>query len=244
MPSRAQILIFIRNLFRILGLEVRFRSLKSSFDLRLRHFIKIYEIDNVYDIGANKGQFLKQILSFNFKGKVNCYEPIPSAARCLIDFTKQNANVRVFNFALSNSQGRQKFYITTDLASSSLLESSQIVDYSSGRASIIDEIEVVVHRLDDLKHIFGDGERNFMKIDVQGSELAVLEGARLTLKNCVMVLIEVSLTELYAGQSKFDEVIAFMLAEGFKVLDLFDSFRSETDGSLLQADMLFVRNVN
>jgi FkbM family methyltransferase len=241
MISRSKILIFIGNIFKAMGLNVRFHSLQSSFDLRLSNFLSCYSIDNIYDIGANHGQFIDKILSTGFTGNINCYEPIPSAIVHLEDKYKLNKNISVFKYALSDNNQKQNFYVTHDSPSSSLLKSSAIVKHSQGRATISEQIEVEVKTLDSCDELFSKNNNNFMKIDVQGSELSVLQGATATLESCQLVLIEISFTELYIGQPIFNEVLSFMLSRNYKVIDIFDSFRSINDGAILQADVLFSR---
>jgi hypothetical protein len=86
------------------------------------------------------------------------------------------------------------------------------------------------------------GSGALMKIDVQGHELAVLEGARDTLKHIHAVIVEVNLDNLYENQSRFEDVFAFMIAAGFSYAGNLDQHYGD-DGHVMWIDAVFVRKV-
>jgi FkbM family methyltransferase len=77
--------------------------------------------------------------------------------------------------------------------------------------------EMETHRLDDIKEI---GPVDYLKIDVQGSELEVLKGARRTLQDTLVVHTEVEFAPIYRNQPLFAEVDQFLRGHGF----MFHSF--------------------
>jgi len=80
---------------------------------------------------------------------------------------------------------------------------------------------------------------DLLKLDVQGYELEVLKGAEVWLPRTEMVLMEASLIPINEGCPLIGEVITFMTARGFQLLDICSQIR-RTDGSLWQTDLLFV----
>jgi FkbM family methyltransferase len=87
---------------------------------------------------------------------------------------------------------------------------------------------------------------DFLKLDVQGSELAVLQGGEQTLKRTGLVEVEVEFIEMYTGQPLFHDVTAFMLDRGFELLYLNRMFMTRREiydgpsrGQLLCGDALF-----
>lgn len=68
-------------------------------------------------------------------------------------------------------------------------------------------------RLDD---IAGIDNVDFIKMDVQGSELAVLENGQRVLADALLVQVEVEFVELYHGQPMFADVDRFLRAQGFQ----------------------------
>ncbi|MFM9982177.1 MAG: FkbM family methyltransferase [Burkholderiales bacterium] len=79
-------------------------------------------------------------------------------------------------------------------------------------ATLVAEHPVQTRRLDDIP---GIGDVDFLKLDVQGAELMVLQGAERTLRDVVMVQVEVEFLELYAGQPLFADVDRYLRSQGF-----------------------------
>jgi|SRR5579871_3585464 len=96
--------------------------------------------------------------------------------------------------------------------------------------------------LDDVLAGAGIAKPDFLKLDVQGYELEVLKGAPKTLAMAEVVLLEVSTIELYEGAPLFHEVIAFMHSHGYRAHDISTLMRQRSADTLLQVDVIFVRN--
>ena len=98
---------------------------------------------------------------------------------------------------------------------------------------------VRVARLDSFPEHWQHAQRAFLKIDVQGLELQVLQGAPEALKHCAYVYVECSHVELYRGQALFDDVKTFLEERGFHVTKRLNE--DVIAGKLIQADYLFER---
>jgi FkbM family methyltransferase len=68
-------------------------------------------------------------------------------------------------------------------------------------------------RIDDIADI---DNVDFIKIDVQGAELAVLSNATRALASALVVQVEVEFVEMYKGQPLFGDVDALMRRNGFQ----------------------------
>jgi len=82
---------------------------------------------------------------------------------------------------------------------------------------------------------------SFLKLDTQGYEIEVLKGATNTLKDVEVVLTEVSFLAYNRNGPVFHEIVQFMKDYGFIAYDICSLMRYHLDGSLIQADMIFVR---
>jgi FkbM family methyltransferase len=80
----------------------------------------------------------------------------------------------------------------------------------------------------------------FIKMDVQGAELDVLDGAINTLKRCNFLLLEVSVLNYNVGAPLFAEYINYLAQRGFVLFDVCD-MRRKPDGVLIQLDLIFSR---
>src|SRR5262249_46879763 len=95
--------------------------------------------------------------------------------------------------------------------------------------------------LDRVRSEIGLKPPHFLKLDVQGYELEVLRGAPQTLDKTEAVLLEVSLLEYNAGAPLAAEVIADLDRRGFALFDICSQTRRQSDDTLFQSDLIFVR---
>jgi hypothetical protein len=117
--------------------------------------------------------------------------------------------------------------------------------------SVLSEHPVQTHRLDDIAEI---GELDFLKIDVQGSELAVFGSGRRKLKQAVAIQTEVSFVGLYKEQPTFGDIDLELRKQGFvphaftavkqrMIAPLSDPANPHAAmNQLLEADIVYVRN--
>ncbi len=115
---------------------------------------------------------------------------------------------------------RHTFHINNDDATSSLLPlnhalTGELVDLS--HLATVHSEEVATSRLDD---VLDDGAPvDFLKLDIQGFELPVLQHAAAVLQRTGVVHCEVSFAPIYAGQALFSEVELLLRAAGFRLVD-------------------------
>ncbi|MBI4437188.1 MAG: FkbM family methyltransferase [Candidatus Omnitrophica bacterium] len=122
-----------------------------------------------------------------------------------------------------------------------VLSSSSLYEESEGRQADGSPREVPMVTLDELcseKKLSGP---YLVKIDTQGGELDVLEGARGILKETEVVLLEVSLLPLFKNGPQLYDVVSAMKRWGFVVYDVFNTHHRPLDHALAQVDMAFVR---
>jgi FkbM family methyltransferase len=118
--------------------------------------------------------------------------------------------------------------------------------------AVLDRAEIDTVRLDDLDDL---PPIDFLKIDVQGSELAILKNGRTKLAQCVCIQTEISFITLYENQPGFGEVDIELRREGllphrFASIKQWSISPTECDdeprrpfNQLLEADIVYVRNM-
>lgn len=82
-----------------------------------------------------------------------------------------------------------------------------------------------------------------IKLDVQGAELQVLEGAHKTLERCEVVQLEVAMLPYNEGAPTFLETISYMDKRDFVPLD-FSGFSRPNGRDLVQVDIIFTKRVS
>jgi len=103
------------------------------------------------------------------------------------------------------------------------------------------EIKTVPTKTLDSCNYFNGESIDFIKIDVQGSELDILQGGEQTIKNTKHVLIECSLFEYNQGAPLISSIVDKMIEYGFFMVDIveYHNFLHLYNGAIFQIDILF-----
>ena len=134
------------------------------------------------DVGAAMGVYTANILDVS--RDCVAFEPGPTQSTYLkAMFGSLSLPVRVETVALSDTQGEAKLRILEKDLGRSTIESENLLEDPDGSATY--EAVVPMRRLDDYA-LDGVG---FIKIDVEGHELAVLRGALATIQRCLPTLL-------------------------------------------------------
>jgi FkbM family methyltransferase len=152
------------------------------------------------DIGANVGEWTRWLAErFDY---VIALEPDPRAySRLVRDLP---SNVHTMNLAAGERHAAVDFYLRPDALQSSLLEVHPIGGHDQEDAPALEKIGIVTVPLDFVRFIakdrFGCDDIDFVKIDCEGSEAAVLAGATPALFAKTRWLIEIHDTQVAVGQ--------------------------------------------
>ncbi|MRR16572.1 MAG: FkbM family methyltransferase [Deltaproteobacteria bacterium] len=121
------------------------------------------------------------------------------------------------------------------------LEGSSLYKETMGAAADGCEITVPTVRIDDImkeKELTGSC---LIKVDAQGAELNVLDGAQETLRMAEAVALEVSMFQFMKGAPQFFDVVLYMKNHGFVAYDIIHGWNRPLDNALGQLDIIFVQ---
>jgi FkbM family methyltransferase len=202
-------------------------------------------VEVIFDVGANVGQ-AAHLFSTQFpEAAIYSFEPFPEAFKLLQANVSSLKNVKTFPFGFGETAGRKTFFLNQGSELNSLLPNAQegeaYIDRNYFHA--IGECQVEIATLDQFcEDTSANPTIDLLKIDTQGSELAVLRGAMGTLSSgrIKCVLLEVNFVPLYAGQPAFAELNEVLTQAGFRFVSFYDH-AFHPDHFLKWADALFVR---
>lgn len=184
----------------------------SQTKLIIRRVCK--ENSNCVDIGCHKGEILDLFLANAKNGHHYAFEPIPTLFQNLKEKYRAT-NCIISDIALSNTKGTNTFnYVSSNPAYSGLQKRA----YKNAHETI----ELIEVKTDLLDHVLPpDLKIDLIKIDVEGAELLVLEGAVATLKKSKPIII----FEHGLGASEFYnstplEVFNLLRSCGYKISNL------------------------
>jgi FkbM family methyltransferase len=233
---------WVRPLFRKAGFDL-VRFLPFAHPLARRALMmRISDIDVVLDIGANVGQYAKELRSLGYAGRIVSFEPLTAPHEALRRAAAGDGGWECFKLAVGRKAGTGTINVSANTESSSLLSMRREHVRSAPESAYIGKEEIEIQTLEwALRTLADDARRPFVKIDAQGYEREIVEGAGAELDRVAGVQLELSLTPLYDGAPSFTEMVSLMEERGFALVGLEPGHSDPGTGRLLQTDGIFFR---
>jgi FkbM family methyltransferase len=208
---------------------------------QLNRFLTLHRVATVLDVGANIGQFATTLRQVGFQGRIVSFEPQSKAHSSLVHEASSDPLWHVApRCAIGAETGEIEINISNNSVSSSVLPilEAHVTSWPDSRYVATEKASVI--RLDDFP-LTKENEPTFLKVDTQGFEQQVLDGAPKLLQSLVGVQLEMSLAPLYEGQADFISLMNQMRKSGFDVWALNPGISNWKTGRLLQVDGTFIR---
>jgi FkbM family methyltransferase len=188
--------------------------------LFLRRFLDHFAVDCVFDVGANAGQYATRLRrEIGFTGHIISFEPIPEHAATLRAAAAADPHWHVEEAALDREAGPATFNI---MAAS---EFSSLNDPMGDQPRVFEGQNAVARRVTVQRSTLAAElprwrerlgfQRPFLKMDTQGHDLAVVEGAGERIGEFLGLQSELAVVPLYKGSPGFAEMLERLGALGF-----------------------------
>jgi FkbM family methyltransferase len=207
---------------------------------RAQALSRILTVDSmVLDVGANRGQFARQLLAA-VPCTVVCFEPVQAAFDDLVAVAREVPGIRPVRLGVAETTGEVDFFVQESDLGSSLLE--PVPDQSSKWATAAERQRVPVTRLDDYLDAEGPAFVDLLKTDCQGADAQVLRsgGRHLNPDRIGALLVELNFHAFYQGQDSVSDVLDVATEHGYFLAGFFRHVNRE--GWLWWADALFLPN--
>lgn len=186
-----------------------------------------YAPASIIDVGAHEGDWTRLARQIFPDASILMVEPLSSKCEQLRELAQSLDKTDFVNAVLGAQAGQTVTFYEAGTGSSLHRERSNVE---------FKETVLQTSTLDDVTLGF-DGPV-FLKLDVQGAEIEVLEGGPRTLARSSLIQLEVALLPYNEGAKTFIEVIEYMDERGFVPFDIAGMIRP-TGVELVQVDMLF-----
>ncbi len=215
----------------------------SISSIKLVNSISTYElgINSIIDVGANRGQFLFAAHKCFPNAKIFSFEPLPSLYKVLEQHSRGIDRVFVYNSAIAKINGTIPFY-ESDY---SHISSALVVDVQNDNPKYSDsETKVIQVNAVTLNTFFLNKEIHkpiLLKIDAQGLEKDILEGAGAFLSEVDYIVLETAFVSLYRNQPLFSDIHNYLLLNNFTLLAPLD-FHTGNNNKIIEMDVLYKKN--
>jgi FkbM family methyltransferase len=233
----------ITHLVRRLGFDLRVYRPDRSESAQLMKILSNHGINVVLDIGANAGHFGRYLRDAGYCGRIVSFEPLSTAWEGLSRENRRDPLWEVApRMALGSREDEIEINISGNSVSSSILDMHPTHSTAAPESTFIGKERVAVRRLDAVAPDYLRPDSvPFVKIDTQGYEDQVLDGAEGILDRIAGIQMELSLVPLYQGQRLFDEMTRRVNRLGFEIWAITPVFVDPRTGRLLQVDATFFR---
>jgi len=225
---------------RPLGVELRKQSWGPDLIADCRRLFDCRSPLRLIDGGAHRGETLARWLQAFPLAHIEAFEPAPEAYRVLQDKYAAHPRITLHQVALGPKDDQVCLHVNRDSATNSILpglEGSPWI-HPTGR----DE-HVCQRSLDSLAQQQHWTAIDLLKLDCQGYELPILQGARKLLHEGRIrsLYTEVNFIGQYQNQCYFDDLCRFLRAQQMGLISLYEGNRA-ANGCIRWANALFLRN--
>ena len=231
----------LKRLFNALGVDVRWHVRRPRHALAT--LLDLYGVDMIFDVGANAGSSGEYLRNIGFAGDIVSFEPVKELFVQLQRRARTDPRWRCENLALGDTQGEGVIHVSgVGGVFSSFLP---MTDELTARAP---ELRATSHESVSISTIDGvmarhypRGDRLFLKLDVQGYERQVLQGAQESISRIVGMRVEVSVVESYAEEVLIYEMLPFLYRLGYRLTSIEHVWSNEITQEVYQLDATMFR---
>lgn len=227
------------------GLALVPSSVNANWPRRqfLRWLLTRLDVDCVFDVGANIGQYATELRLIGYRGPIVSFEPSAHAFETLRRRAAADPLWHPVNVALGDVAGVAEINeMKASVFNSFLAPTVEQTDQYSADNIVERTAEV---RIDTLDSILPEMQarfafkRSFLKMDTQGFDLRVFRGAAAVLDRIVAMQSELSIKHIYADSPRWTEAIAEYEDGGFDLLNMYKV--NPGDSRMLESDCFFAR---
>jgi FkbM family methyltransferase len=210
----------------------------------LRQYLLDRHVDCVLDVGANVGQFgahLRRVIGY--QGRIESFEPLQAAFCALRTRSRHDPRWSAHHHGLGDVNQQMTLHIARNSVASSLRPLAAESGLAPDAVQYVGQESVRIARLDDVyDDVTRDAGAVFLKVDAQGYERQIIDGAPRSLQRLVGLQLELGLTPIYQGESMLEEILCRMRAMDFVPFWITPGYRNPDSQQLYQVDVCFFRN--
>ncbi len=222
----------VQKILGSLGYEIQKKGFSNNFEV-LAKLINKTENINIFDVGANEGRWIDSVNEFFKKPNIHAFEPSEKEFQILKEKYSEERNIVLNNFALGEMEDEQYFNINYKGGLNSFYDVNQNTNWfrrQQNNKKVFNENftlkkqKVSINTIDNYLISKNIEFIDIVKIDTQGYEPKVLEGALNALKSKKIqtILAEIIISDIYKSNVSFFELEKNLINNGYKLISLDD----------------------
>lgn len=229
----------IINLNRLKTIDANKKNVNEKPDL-LNTFYNLlrsqqYTPAVVFDIGANKGTWTQDCLRYFPNATYYLFEPQINLIKDINQLFSHKKNVHLYSVGVGNTNGELLFTLH-ERDDSCTFMLSEIEAKKQG----LEQVKVPMVRLDDFVEQNNLKQPSILKIDAEGLDLEVLQGASKIVKSAEIIMLEVGITNKTFKNSAIN-VMNYLEDLGFVLFDITDLNRPFPNKALWLSEFVFIK---
>jgi FkbM family methyltransferase len=219
------------------------RTGQIDLERHLQRLFDLQDIDCVFDIGANAGQYGQMLRKYiGYRGQIISFEPNPEVFEKLQETAWRDMKWHVEPIALGAAEEIRNFkaYDISLLGSFNDFSESNHAPRNIAHKIIPTKIQTLDKYLETAREKFGF-RRPFLKLDTQGFDLEVLKGAAKSLTEFLAVQSEVAFQNIYSNSPTFATMAEYLKRHDFTLSRLVP-MQDANFPELVEMDAVFIRN--
>lgn len=201
---------------------------------QLNDFLKSMKINCVLDVGANLGQFAHHSRLIGYRGTIISFEPLHHEFELLSESFKHDRLWKGYNIALGDFSGITSINVIphSSVMSSVLRPKYPPTDMRSQQIEVKRLDEILPSIISEIKN-----PRILLKLDTQGYDLKVFEGAKKCIDQINLLYSELSVKAIYNGMPDYLQALEVYENAGFELIGLTINSRT-TDNEIEELNCL------
>lgn len=208
---------------------------------RLKNSLDIKNGNIIFDIGAHNGESIEMFINIKKNIIIHSFEPNDECFKKLENKYNNYKNIVLNNYAVTNKAGKSTFYINNHSTTSSFLKINRKFKYENFIFRNIKKKLVNTCKLDDYCKEKKIQRIDLLKIDVQGFEDIVLEGAKNLIKSrrIKKIILEIVLANHYERSCNFYKIEKLLIKHGYFLKNLSSPAFDTINSKILWIDALY-----
>ena len=234
----------LQSIFGLFGYHVSKRERGANPDSSLTEQFRLLgsDVSCIFEVGAANGRDTAMYADKFPRATVHAFEPLPVNFKSLAERAAQNPRIVAVNSAVSDAIGSAEFHVTNLPDASSLFAPRETGSTFDRHMTLKETITTDVTTLDEYIRKNHIEQIDLLKMDAQGAELKILQGAHKSLEsNCIkLIYSEVLFMDIYSGSAKWFEIASFLYQFGFRLHGLYNLNHNQ-NAQLAWGDAIFTR---